>query len=38
LESSFVLELNPESIHPKMVPGCADPPAKNVSVARFPSM
>lgn len=38
LESSFALELNPESIHPNMVPGCADPPAKKVSVARLPSM
>lgn len=38
LESSFEFELNPESIHPNMVPGCADPPAKKVSVARFPSM
>jgi len=38
LESSFEFELNPESIHPNIVPGWADPPAKNVSVARLPSM
>lgn len=37
-ESSFVFVLNPESIHPNIVPGCANPPAKNVSMARLPSM